>query len=342
MAKTATKAAAKPAARPAANAGASKAQRAAQSQGRDPQPSSGQRAAPPAEPKRNTLPARQQASTPAAFGDVNQVPAHMRADMGAGKEQLGREDIETPRLKLIQGLSPELQEYNDLRPGHFFHSASETIFDEPFRAVPIFIDKQYILWRPRDSGGGILARAPNGRDWQPGQGEFEVTLDKKDGGKKVVWKMAPTVQQSGLAEWGTMDPTDPKSPPAATLIYNFVLAFPDNPEILPAALSFQRSSIKMGRKLITKLMSNRFPIYGLIYTFSSTDDTNTRGQDFKNVSAQGAGMVEDPELYEMYKSMHESLKNVGLQLKDIDGLQDEATGDNVTDEGPAASGPGRF
>lgn len=333
MAKLATKTATKaPPPRPAGKPTATRAQQAARHQGRDPEPEA---------PRKTTVPA-----TPAArpqqevanYGSSASVPAHMRADVGMGKENIGREDIETPRLKLMQGLSPELESYNDLRAGNFFHTSSETIFDEPFRAVPVFMDRRYILWRPRDAGGGILARADDGIHWSPASGNLEVQLDKKDGGAKVVWKLAKTVQQSGLANWGTMDPNDPNSPPAATLMYSYVLAFPDNPDLMPAVLTFQRSSIKMGRRFNTKLKTIRTPLFGSVFEFRSWQDTNSRGQDFYNVEVRGAGLVEDPGLYETYKAMHMSFKDAGLTIKDLESAQDEDAGDNASDDAPG-SGP---
>ena len=221
------------------------------------------------------------------------VPAFMRNDIDDGKQNIGAEDLQIPRLKLIQGLSPELEQYDGLRPGHFFHPAAEYIFDEPFRAVVLFMNKEYILWRPRGDGGGILARATDGVHWSPDHGEFEVTLDKKDGGHKVVWKMAKTVIQSGLANWGTMNPRDKDSAPAATLMYNYLLAFPDNPDLMPAVMTFQRSSIKVGRNFNTKIKTVRTPLYGSIYEFSSFKDVNKGGDEFHNIAVKGAGLVED-------------------------------------------------
>lgn len=351
MVKTATRApAGKPAARattpPAQEKGSpTKAQQAARHQGRaeEPQRTPATRAAEP-QPKAS-VPAVPRSQVPASdFGSSASVPAFMKNDLGMGKENIGKDDIEIPRLKLIQGLSPELETYNDLKAGYYLHTASETIFDQPFRAVPIFMDRQFILWRPRDAGGGILARAPDGIHWQPGEGEFTVKLDKKDGGATVTWKMAKTVQQSGLANWGTMDPNDPNSPPAATLMYNFVLAFPDEPDLMPAVLTFQRSSIKMGRRFNTKLKTVRAPLFGCVFTFSSFDDSNGSGQGFKNVNVTGAGMVEDPALYDQYKAYHQSLAEKGLQIKDVDTLGDEdASGRNeADDEGGERTGPNKY
>lgn len=289
--------------------------------------------APAAPAQRQAVATRPAAQVPATDEATLNLPAFMQADAGLGKENIKQEDLEIPRLKLIQGLSPELTEYNDLRPGNFFHTASETIFDEPFRVVPIFMDRRYMLWRPRDSGGGILARADDGVHWSPPQGEFDVVLDKKDGGHKVKWKLAKTVEQSGLNQWGTMNPADPDSPPAATLMYNFVFAFPDMPELMPAVLTFQRSSIKMGRKFNTKLRSVRTPLFGTMWTLGAVVDSNKANQDFQNINIVGAGLVEYESMYNTYKDLYLGFRDMGLQVKDLETMQSDADA-NTPGEAP--------
>lgn len=337
MAKTATKATARPAQKAAPK---TEEKRPAQTAQRSPapaqanrEPPAGQRTAapPPPNPQRAATasvpaPRRPQQNAVIDPETLNHLPAHMRGDVDMGKESIDQSDMDIPRLKLIQGLSKELQLYDDLRPGHFFHTASETIFDEAFRVVPVFMDKQYILWRPLEDGGGILARSPDAIHWQPSEGEFEVKLDRKDGGNKVTWKLKPTVAESGLANWGTMNPENPNSPPAATLMYNFLLAFPDYPDLMPAVLTFQRSSVKIARKFNTKLKTVRTPLFGTIFTLSAYDDHNSANQDFKNINIAGSGLIEDPDLYNMYKSLHQSLAGKGLNIRDVDSLQGEGEG----------------
>lgn len=315
MAKTATKAAAKKA-QPATTKAAPAAS-----------PSRAATVARPAqkptpEPKKIVPAVRQQAPPPTAE-TLASLPAHMRNDVDLGKENIRNEDMDIPRLKLIQGLSKELQLYDDLKAGHFFHSAAETIFDDSFRVVPIYMTREYILWRPLEDGGGILARSTDGVNWNPPAGEFKVKLDRKDGGAEVVWKLAKTVEASGLGNWGTMNPADPNSPPAATLMFNFLLAFPDFPDLMPAVLTFQRSSIKIGRKFLTKLKTVRTPLFGTIFRLSSYDDHNAANQDYKNISIVGDGLVDDPALYEQYKSLWQVMSQRGLNIKDIDSLQNE-------------------
>jgi hypothetical protein len=282
--------------------------------------------------ERQRVATRPDAPTPAS---IRSLPKFMQSDANLGKENIGRDDIEIPRLKLMQGLSPELQEFDGLKAGHFFHPIAEHIFDEPFRAVPVFMDKRYILWRPRDAGGGILARADDGVNWSPSQGEFTVQLDKRDGGDTVKWRLAPTVRESGLAVWGTFNPNDPNSPPAATEMFNFLLAFPDEPELMPAVLSFQRSSIKKGRRFNAKLKTVSAPIFGTIWEFRAVEDSNNRGQSFFNIDVRGAGLITDEQQYLQYRQMYETFSERGLAIKDIEGLQseDDNTGGDDDDKG---------
>lgn len=274
--------------------------------------------------------------------DLSAIPDFMRPDVGKGTENIGMEDMDTPRIKLMQGLSPELESHTDLRIGHFYHTANDLSLGASFRAVAVYTDQRYILWRPRDMGGGILARADDGEHWQPANREFEVTLDKKMGGAKVKWRTADTVARSGLAEWGSMNPDDPDSQPAATLMYNFVLAFPDRPDLIPAVISFQRTSVRAAKKLNSKLKTVRSPMFGLVLQFESFVDQNKKGEKFQNIRTSAVGLVADEKLYNQYRDMHEGFKAAGLSIKDIETAQDEADELPADGDEPEEGGKRRY
>lgn len=281
---------------------------------------------------KTNVPAKR-ASSELATGEL---PDWMKGDAGKGTENIDRSDLEIARLKLIQGTSPELETYSGLRAGMYFHSATEAMFDpqkKPLRVVPIYIDKRYLLWNPIDSGGGILARADDGMHWSPANREFTVKLNKADGGGTVKWKTAATVQQSGLADWGSMNPNDPDSAPAATFMINYMLGFPDFPDMLPAVLTFQRTSISAGRKWNTKLKTRRAPIFGQVFELGALSKSKGT-QNWKIPTVTGVGLLEDANLYRTYKEMNESLSSDGLKIKDIEGLQDEDpnTGEDEPEE----------
>lgn len=262
------------------------------------------------------------------------MPDFMKGHEGRGAENLGAEDVGTPRVKLIQALSPELQAYNELKAGHFFHTAAEAIFESPLRVVPIFVARRYLLWNPLESGGGILARADDGVHWSPPNSEFEVKLDKKDGGHKVVWKTAPTVRASGLAEWGSMNPDDPNSPPAATLMYEYVVGFPDRPDLPPAVFTFQRSSVKNAKNGINdKLKIGNAPSYGRVFLFETYEDQNSVGQKFFNVRPKADGWLMDQDLFHQYEQLNDMFTKSGLKVADEESLQKEGEVHDDTDAG---------
>ncbi|MDE2332355.1 MAG: hypothetical protein KGK16_16460, partial [Bradyrhizobium sp.] len=143
------------------------------------------------------------------------LPAFLEEHPGLGS--LG--NVEIPRLKLLQASSPELAEFSDARPGEFWHSMINEPIGSTVRICPVFISWCFILWRPREAGGGILARADDGKHWIPADSDFTVKLNS---GREVTWRTARTVAASGLTKRGSYDPGDPNSPPAATRMYSIV------------------------------------------------------------------------------------------------------------------------
>jgi len=263
------------------------------------------------------------------------MPEFMKEHVGLGTERLSGSDVEVPRLKLIQKLSPELETHNDVKAGDFFHSIAEMPMGNSIRITPIFVSQQFILWRPRETGGGILARAEDGIHWNPPSGEFAVKLKS---GQDVTWRTAPTVAQSGLDKWGSSNPADPNSPPAATRMYNIVVAFPDDPDMPPAVVTLQRAAIKVARKFIGKLKITRAPSFGLIFNMKSVEDSSPSGK-FYNFAFASDGMVEDKAIYDRNYEMYQFFEKQGVSVKDLESAQDDGIGDDAAPVGEAKDKP---
>lgn len=252
------------------------------------------------------------------------LPDFMKGDAGKGTENLGSADMEIPRLVLLQSLSPEVVD-GDFKAGTFYHTVlEETVGDgKELRIVPIYADIRYILWRPRHEGGGILARADDGVHWSPANAEFSVK-PYKDQPKQVVWKTKDTVAESGLANWGSSDPSDTESQPAATKMWNFVVALPDYPELGPMVLTFQRGSAYVGKNFSGKLAmgGKGAPSFGQVFNMTVKKDNNGSG-DFFNFVITKEGYVSDANQYLSYKEMYEHFKAMGVKIRDVEGAQDE-------------------
>jgi hypothetical protein len=246
-----------------------------------------------------------------------QSPASMQKHAGPGG--LGVGDVEIPRLKLLQASSPELTEFNNARQGEFWHSLIGDRIGSTIRICPVYIDRRFILWRPREAGGGILARADDGKHWTPADTEFTVRLKS---GHEVKWRTARTVAASRLDRRGTYNPNDPNSPPAATRMYSIVCSFPDRQDLPPAVVILQRAATKVATKLIGKLKVLRAPSFGVILEMASLKDKSPSGE-FYNYAFEIVGPVEDKAFYEENFAQYRFFMEQGLKVKDLEGAQED-------------------
>ena len=252
-----------------------------------------------------------------------QVPDFMKPMRGQGTENIGQNDIETPRIKLLQAVSDEITNFDNAKPGEFWHSIAEVSMGSEVRIVPLYTDMRAILWRPRHQGGGILARADDGIHWSPAEASFTVQPYKDQPKHLVQWKTTPLVSNSRLLEWGSSDPSNSESQPAATRMYNMAVALPDHPELGIGVITLQRSGIKVARKFMGKLKLMSAPSFGCYFTMGQVLDQNDQGDKFFNYSFTAAGFVQDHDEFNTYHELYEQFKRLGLNIKDLEGAQDE-------------------
>lgn len=235
----------------------------------------------------------------------------------AGRTGLGVGD-EVPRLKLLQASSPELTQFENAKEGEFWHSLTDETVGSTVRICPIYISWRFILWRPREAGGGILAQADDGKHWTPADSEFTVKLRSGD---EVKWRTARTVAASGLNKRGSYNPNDPNSPPAATRMYSIVCSFPERRDLPPAVVTLQAAGIKAATKLIGELKVMRAPSFGVIMEMSSTKGKSPSNQ-FYNYAFKVFGLLEDKPFYGRNFAQYRFLMESGLKVKDLEGAQE--------------------
>jgi len=246
-----------------------------------------------------------------------QLPAFVQEHARLGGVDVG--NLEMPRLKLLQAASRELTEFNNAKQGEFWHSLIDQSFGSTVRICPIYIDWRFILWRPREAGGGILARADDGKHWTPADIEFTIELE---GGHEVKWRTARTVAASGLDKRGSYNPSDPNSPPAATRMYSVVCSFPDRQDSPPAVVTLQRATSKAATNLIGILKGQRAPSFGLIFEMTSFKDKSRSGE-FYNYAFEMVGPVEQKPFYEENFAQYRFFIEHGLKVKDLERAQEE-------------------
>lgn len=218
------------------------------------------------------------------------LPTYLAAGKGTKLQHLDMQDFVVPRIKLLQGLSEEVKNYENAIAGEFWMTVADQPLGKDLEFVVCANTKRYLLLAPMADGQGVLARADDCKNWTPPEGEFSIKI--KNVKNPVKWTLAPTVAESGLAEFGSSNPGDPDSPPAATLFYDYLVYLPDYPKLSPAMLSLARSQAKKAKDLNGKLELANVAIQSMKVQARVVDDKSDDG-DFYNYAFSRSGWAEE-------------------------------------------------
>lgn len=266
--------------------------------------------------------AKQDKTDVAVADTTSNLPSYLQGKTYSDQQDnFDSSDVVIPQVKLLQATSGEVTSYDEAKTGEFWHTGADMSLGADFKFVVISRTKKYLLIAPMDDGQGVLARAPDASTWDR-TGSWEVKIDKKTTAK---WEIKDLdVKASGLTEWGTSDPDDENSPPAATLFYEYLILLPDHPELGPAVLSLARSAIRHARKgLNDKIAMHRSagrPVQAIVFQAKSTMEKNDSGQDYRNWQFLGAGFAPE-DVFNTARGFAETLTD--YKVKD-EGTVDEA------------------
>lgn len=261
--------------------------------------------------------------------DESKLPAYLQGQSVVNHDNFDSSDVVIPRIKLLQGISPEIEQYNDAKSGNYWHTGLDMSLGSEMRFIVADRRKKYLLQAPIQDGQGILARSDDAKRWDK-TGSWQVKI--KGQKNPVTWTINDIdVEKSGLTGWGTSIPGDEDSPPAATLFYDYLVFLPDHLDLGPAVISLARSQIKKAKKGLNDKISmhatNGRPMQALIFQAGVIDETSD-GQSFKNWSFRSAGFVQDEGLFNQMLEYRGSLAN--LKIQDEGGVDEP---EKATDDG---------
>lgn len=248
-----------------------------------------------------------------AKADAGKVPAYLDDLNVRDVDNFDSTDIVVPQIKLMQGTSKELTLYNEAKQGEFWHTGADLCLGPQIKFIPCYRRKRFLLMAPLDDGQGILARADDGRTWDQ-IGKWVVKIDKR---ATATWEITNLdVEKSGLDKWGTFDPEDPNSPPAATMIYDYLVMLLGHEHLGPASMLLARSAIKKVRKglndKIAMHKTNGRPMQALMFTAQAVPDVNGAGQNFHNWQFRSSGFAEQ-EQYEQARRVFDTMQHYVVQ-----------------------------
>lgn len=239
------------------------------------------------------------------FGDM---PDYLKDTSSDKIGNLGEGDFKVPRIMMLQALSPEVKTYQgEAIPGEFWHNSAAKSLGSEFIFIPVIVNKRVILWRPRHEGGGMLAFSRDAVNWDMGANQtFNVTLKKGDK-NAVKWQTGKNVPTSGLVDWGSSNPDEENSQPAATLTYEYLCYLPNNPELSPCLFGVSKTGLPNGKQLNTSLFMLRKPTASVAVRVWATEQSS--GSDTWFVPQfKTAGFV-SKEVYEITSKLAEQHKD---------------------------------
>lgn len=109
----------------------------------------------------------------------------------------------------------------------------------------------------------MLALSRNGSKWEIG-GNTKHSVKIRNVKSPIVWDTKGSVDASGLLEWGTYNPDDESSGPAAQLAYEYLVYLPDRPELSPVVLGLFRTALPNARQFNTALLMLKKPTQSVV------------------------------------------------------------------------------
>lgn len=248
-------------------------------------------------------------------GGAVALPDYLSGYAGpSGTENIDSGDVNIPRLKLAQGLTPEVKD-GLVKDGDMFHSITKQVLIEKGKAgivIPIAYVKEYILWRDMADGGGIFARAR--RVLEKGEVRYkwdhpnETFEHKVKGVVKVKWSTKGYIDEDGLDKFGSSVSSEPDSVPAANEHLNYIFLMPDADEQL-VAVSFSRTAASKAKDLNAMLKMGAAPMFARQFTLAAAPQTNDSGQEFYNYTIRPAGFVPGADMFKRAQALHLEMRD---------------------------------
>ena len=219
--------------------------------------------------------------------------------MQAEKEQRGfesgvdQQDLIIPRAKLIQALSPEMQEgLEGIKIGSIINSLTKEVLPDVF--IPIFSFKNYIRFNPRSKDD------PNfDADFEPGA---------------IIWRSSDPSDPLVL-EQTKFGPNGEK--PVATTFLNFFSFFPG--VTMPVIVSFSKTSYRTGKQLLSLGKFCGVDMFSRKYRLTSQMETNIGTYAVLRVAAIGEAAPEEFAVCERLWN------DFAAKAKDIQVHEEDAT-----------------
>jgi len=221
-----------------------------------------------------------------------EVPAYLMKKDGEaarGFENVRKEDLQLPRLKLLQALSPEVADGKG-KAGDILNSLSDQNYGNELTFIPIISSYSRVYWESKERDAEILCSSDDGLVPSP----------------RVENPPAESCATCPNSKFQKDKKTGKENPPLCTEFYNFPVLVNGRE---PAGLAFSRSKINVAKRMMSKAVyaGKGMDLFGLKFKLRTKSERSSKG-DYFNFDIVGLGYASEAE-YKEAESFYNSLKN---------------------------------
>lgn len=210
----------------------------------------------------------------------DQMPTYIKQGTNRGNENVTQEDLQLPRIDVLQGLSPQINKKKDeyiknAEVGMIFNTLTGELYPEGISFTPISFVKRYLVWvdRKMDNKGGL-------RGVFDSEAEAEAFFDEQDDKDKL--EIAPTAEHLVILNNGD--------------------------EVI---ISMAKSKMKVSRKFNSLIRLNGGDRFGHRYLLTSIDDEGAKGE-YQNLKIEKDGYPSE-EVYVKAEKLYEAIASGAKQ-----------------------------
>jgi hypothetical protein len=211
---------------------------------------------------------------------ADQLPAYIKQGQNRGNENVTQEDLQLPRIDVLQALSPQINKKKDeyiegAEVGMLFNTLTGELYPDGVNITPISFVKRHLVWvdRKKDAEGGLRSVFDTSE-------EAEAFVETQDDEDKL--EVVPTAEHLVLLTDGT--------------------------EVI---LSMAKSKMKVSRKFNSLVRLNGGDRFGRSYLITTVDDKGPKGE-FQNISVANNGFPTE-EVYLKAEALYEAIQSGAKQ-----------------------------
>lgn len=222
----------------------------------------------------------EKAMTKPSTGEViqanDQLPSYIKQGAARGNENVSKDDIQLPRIDVLQALSPQVNPKKDTyiegaEAGMLFNTLTGELHTDAVLFVPVMFTKRYLVWvdRKKDSKGGLRGVF---NDFDSAE-KFVETAEDKD---KL--EIVPTAEHLVLLQNGD--------------------------EVI---LSMAKSKMKVSRKFNSLVRLNGGDRFSRLYSLSTVADESPKGEFMNFHISTATPCWPREELYRKAEALYDSI-----------------------------------